>query len=174
MKKFRLRHFLKVVSFFISDRIALSNVKYDIKSKTLLIVKLDAIGDYLLFRNFLEDIRKSKKFSEYHITFCGNNIWKELSESLDKSTVDEFIWVDKKKLTTDRSYRKSILQNIKAKGIEVAFQPTFSREILTGDSIIIASNAKQKVGCLGDDANEISVYKNFADSFYTQLSTKNF
>ena len=28
-------------------------------TKTLLIVRLDAIGDYILFRNFIEEIRKS-------------------------------------------------------------------------------------------------------------------
>ncbi len=129
MKRFRLRHFIKAITFLISDKISLLKVNYHLKPKTLLIVKLDAIGDYLLFRNFLEDIRKSKKFANYHITLCGNIIWKELAEAFDKSYVDEFIWIDKKKLTIEKSYRKLTLQHIKDKGFEIAFQPTFSREI---------------------------------------------
>ena len=172
MRKFRLRHFIKVISFLISDKIALSKIKTVSKPNSLLIVKLDAIGDYLLFRNFLDDIRKSKKFSSYHITLCGNSIWKELSETFDKSAVDEFIWVDRKKLTTEKSYRKSILQEIKTKGFEIAFQPTYSREILTGDSIIKATEALQKIGSIGDDANEISILKNIADGYYSQLLKK--
>jgi len=173
MRKFRIRHFIKVISFLISDKIALSKIKTVSKPNSLLIVKLDAIGDYLLFRNFLADIRKSKKFSSYHITLCGNSIWKELAETFDKSAVDEFIWVERKKLTTEKSYRKSILQEIKAKGFEIAFQPTYSREILTGDSIIKATEALQKIGSAGDDASEISILKNIADGYYSQLLNKN-
>lgn len=173
MNRFRIRHFFKALTYLISDRIFLSKLNYKIKANTLLIVKLDAIGDYLLFRNFLEDIRKSKKFANYHITLCGNIIWEELAETFDKSFVDEFIWIDKKKLTNEKSYRKSILQKIKQKGFETAFQPTFSREILTGDSIINASGAKFKFGSEGDDANEISILKDIADGFYSQLLIKN-
>ena len=117
MNRFRIRHFFKALTYLISDRIFLSKLNYKIKANTLLIVKLDAIGDYLLFRNFLEDIRKSKKFANYHITLCGNIIWEELAETFDKSFVDEFIWIDKKKLTNEKSYRKSILQKIKQKGL---------------------------------------------------------
>ncbi len=47
-------------------------------SNSLLIVRLDAIGDYILFRNFLKVIRNSEKFNNYTITLCGNTLWKDI------------------------------------------------------------------------------------------------
>ena len=44
------------------------------KDKTLLIVKTDGIGDYVLFRNFLGIIRSSDKFKDFKITLLGDGI----------------------------------------------------------------------------------------------------
>lgn len=173
MKPIRIRHLFKTIRTIINDKKILSYENILQIPKTILIVKLDAIGDYLLFRNFLEDIRKSKKFGNYKITLCGNSIWKELAEKLDAVNVDEFIWVEKNKFINDEQYRNGILLSIKKKGFEIAFQPTFSKEILTGDSIIRASFAKYKIGSFGDDANENIFFKRIGDSFYTKLLNKN-
>lgn len=173
MKRFRIRHFFKALAFLIKDRFSLTNVNYKLNPKTLLVVKLDAIGDYLLFRNFLNDIKQSQKFKQYQITLCGNILWKELAETLDASSVDAFIWIDKKKFLNDGAYRRSMLRHIKKQGFEVSFQPTYSREVLTGDSIIEASGAIERIGSEGDDANEISLLKYFSDGYYTKLFSTN-
>ncbi|MFI5222275.1 MAG: glycosyltransferase family 9 protein [Bacteroidia bacterium] len=172
-KPIRLRQFFRSLGIFIRDSIILQGLKNKIQPKTLLIVKLDAIGDYLLFRNFLEDIRRSKKFSGYRITLCGNMIWKELAEDLDKFNVDEFFWIDKRKFITERDYRNNILKEINSKGFEVAFQPTFSRELITGDLVILATQASQRIGSRGDDANENFHLKKLGDAVYTRLLNKN-
>ena len=173
MKRFRIRHFFKALAFLIKDKFSLTNVNYKLNPKTLLVVKLDAIGDYLLFRNFLNDIKQSKKFKQYQITLCGNILWKELAETLDASSIDTFIWIDKKKFLNDGAYRRLTLRQIKQKGFEVSFQPTFSREVLTGDSVIEASGAIERIGSGGDDANEISLLKYFSDGYYTKLFSNN-
>lgn len=173
MKRFRIRHFFKALAFLIKDRFSLMSVNYKLNPKTLLVVKLDAIGDYLLFRNFLNDIKQSQKFKQYQITLCGNILWKELAETLDASSVDAFIWIDKKKFLNDGAYRRSMLRHIKKQGFEVSFQPTYSREVLTGDSIIEASGAIERIGSEGDDANEISLLKYFSDGYYTKLFSTN-
>jgi ADP-heptose:LPS heptosyltransferase len=173
MKAVRVRHFFKALSLIWHDRRPLSASTYATVPQTLLIVKLDAIGDYLLFRNFLEDIRTCAKFAGYRITLCGNGIWKELAEALDRPLVDDFIWVDKKRLIMDRPYRDELLRSVRMRGFEIAFQPTFSREILTGDSIIRASNAGIRTGSMGDDANELTALKKIADEWYTRLSDSN-
>ncbi len=66
-------------------------LKPTIKQNTMLLVRLDLIGDYILFRNFIEIIRKSQKYSNYRIVFCGNIIYRDLAESLEASFIDEFI-----------------------------------------------------------------------------------
>jgi ADP-heptose:LPS heptosyltransferase len=137
----------------------------------LLIVKPDAIGDYILFRNFLEDIRNSALFKNHHITLCGNVAWRDLAESLDSGAVDRFIWLDRKRLLGDIVYRDDFLRQIREGGFSIAFHPVYSRELLTGDSIVLASGAAERIGFRGDDASEISVLKRIGDSWYTQLFT---
>jgi hypothetical protein len=63
--------------------------------KRLLIIRLDDIGDYLLFRNSLNIYKKSPKWAGYKITLLGNQAWKSLYEHLDEGATDSNIWVNK-------------------------------------------------------------------------------
>ncbi len=141
----------------------------EVSKNTLLLVRVDAIGDYVLFRNFIEALRKSEKYKNYKITLCGNIVWKELAEALDKEFVDEFIWIDTKKLKRNIFYRYHILRSISQKGFETAIQPTYSREYYTGDAIIRASSAKERTGSQGDCSNIRPWLKRLSDHWYTHL-----
>ena len=61
--------------------------------KELLIVNTDSIGDYILFRNFLSDIKKSPAYRDYKITLLGCTTFKAFAECLDGDIVDHFLWV---------------------------------------------------------------------------------
>ena len=93
------------------DSLAITNKKVS-NSKNLLIVKMDAIGDYILFRNFLKAIKEDKKYSKYKITLCGNSVWKDISEKFDSKVIDEFYWINKKKFLIKVSYFKKIINII--------------------------------------------------------------
>ena len=60
-------------------------------TKELLLVFSGDVKDYVLLRNFLQIIRASKKYSDYRITFFGNNTCKDIANYLDKDVVDEFL-----------------------------------------------------------------------------------
>ncbi|HOV12846.1 MAG TPA: hypothetical protein PK771_01060, partial [Spirochaetota bacterium] len=75
--------------------------------KELLIVKLDAIGDYIIFRNFIEEIKKSEKFCDYDITILGNILWKDLSEKQDSDFIKNFVWITKKSLISLDEIKKN-------------------------------------------------------------------
>lgn len=62
--------------------------------KTILIYRTDLIGDYLMSRNFLELIRKSKKFKNYKIVVLLNIAVKDLALKFDSKYADEFIFYD--------------------------------------------------------------------------------
>ena len=62
--------------------------------KRVLIVRLDAIGDYVLWRNCLRFIRLCKKYRDAHITVLGNPAWRSLAETFDFGCADNWIWVD--------------------------------------------------------------------------------
>ena len=120
-----------------------------ISPNTLLIIRLDAIGDYLLFRNFLAAIKSSGKYKNHKITLCGNIIWKDLAEQFDKDTVNEFTWVDRKKFYKDISYKFNLLKEIRKKGFETVVSATHSREILYDDIIVKSSQARIRIGSEG-------------------------
>lgn len=141
----------------------------NIRSKSLLLVRLDAIGDYILFRNFVEVLNKSNKYKDYKITLCGNIIWENLAKNFDKSFIDNFIWINRRKFTRNPIYRFKILRHISQYGFEVAIQPTYSREFFYGDSVIIASDAKERIGSEGDLSNITKMQKKISDRYYTKL-----
>lgn len=156
---------IRGVIFFVS---LLLMSKKEIRRKTLLLIRLDRIGDYILFRNFIEILKKSEKYKGYTLTLIGNVVWRELSEVFDKEFVDDFIWVDTKIFREDASYRRNILKDVSNRGFEVAIHPTFSREFLT-DVIVKASNAAERIGSQGDCSNIKPWLKRLSDRWYSRL-----
>ena len=96
-------------------------------AKQILLIRLDAIGDYILFRNFIEVFRKNSKYSDYRITLLGNIVWKELAENLDKNYIDNFIWIDIKKFSRNLFYRYKKMIEITSNNYELLIHPTYSR-----------------------------------------------
>lgn len=163
-----LRDLIRLLKTFFtfkwSDRVA----RAKITPTTLLLVRVDAIGDYILFRNFLPVIRKY--YADYRITLCGNEAWKELAETYDCSYVDDFIWVNMSSFYNDLPYRKNVLSDVATRGFEVALQPTYSRRLFLGDAIVKASGAPTRIGSQGDMSNELlKIFKRIGDSYYTHL-----
>ncbi len=109
----------------------------------LLIVRTDAIGDYILFRNFLEEVRKSEKYRDYKITLCGNELWRNLFENFDKDFVDDVIWVSPIKFRKNPFYIYKIIRKIKKAGFDIAINPMYSKTLQT-DVLMKASGATEK------------------------------
>ena len=65
-------------------------------TKKILIIRLDDIGDYILFRNFLPYYKNAEHWKSYSFTLLGNIVWKDLFEKYDASLVNAVIWIDKK------------------------------------------------------------------------------
>ena len=138
-----------------------------VKKNTLLIVKLDSIGDYVLFRNFIRVIKESDHYRNYKITLCGNIWWKELAEGLDKEFINDFIWVDYRRMT-DSGYSYKQYREIHSRGFETLIHPTYSRDIIS-DNVVIYSGAKYKIGYDGDTINLSEVQKRENNLAYTSL-----
>lgn len=144
--------------------------KRKINARTLLIIRLDSIGDYVVFRNFLGAVKNSKQYKEYKITLCGNITWKNLAENLDSGSVDNFMWIDRKRFYKKIKYRYEILREIYKNGYEVVIETTYTREILFGDSIVKASNARIRIGSEGAlDKHAKWKRELVSDKYYTKL-----
>ncbi len=144
-------------------------IPFLLRPKTLLLVRLDAIGDYLLFRNFLPLIRQNPLYHDYRITLLGNPAWRDLFETWDKKYVDEVIWLDRKRFFTDFSYRFRSLWQIRKSGFETLAVSMYSREFLYEESIAEVSAASYKIALKGNIFNILAQEKKIADTFYTTL-----
>lgn len=137
---------------------------------TLLIIRLDAIGDYVLFRNFIKILKESSKYQNYKITLCGNVVWKDLAENLDMDVVENFIWINRKNFYGNLIYKYKILKEVHNYGFETAIETTYSREVLFGDEIIKVSEAAERIGNTGSLDRHAKWKRNlFSDGWYTKL-----
>jgi ADP-heptose:LPS heptosyltransferase len=116
------------------------------KSRRLLLVKTDEIGDYVLVRNFLGKFRESPVYKDHQITFIGNSIYRELFEAYDTGIVDEVIWLDKKRFRRDMTYRFDFLKKVRKAGFTDAINLVYSRSFRTDDLLIEVSTAANKIG----------------------------
>ena len=172
MSSIYVKKFLNLLNYILLNILLLfaKRGKPEIKSKTLLLIRLDSIGDYILFRNFLEIIKTSNKYGDYKITLSGNIIWKDLAETLDKNYVDNFLWINRKKFYSDSWYKIRILREVFNAGYEAVIDTTYSREILFGDALVRASDSKIKIGSSGSQDKHVTwKRKLLTDKYYTKL-----
>jgi hypothetical protein len=161
--------FFKTLLFFLFDSLALSNVQYSRNNqlKLILIIRQDAIGDFVMWLDTAKEYRKLYPPDKYKIVLAGNKIWCDLAEELPYW--DKVIPVDVKQFKTFSSYRWKLLRKIRKLKIETAIQPTFSREFYHGDALVRASGALWKVSSAGDMANRNWLKQFIADSWHTEL-----
>ena len=92
---FNFKQLIKLILYFFVDILVESSK--DISKNKILLIRLDAIGDYVLFRNFIESIKTHVNYKDYSLTLLGNLRWKSLAEELDSEYIANFIWLDRNK-----------------------------------------------------------------------------
>lgn len=127
------------------QRLLISRTRY---SGRVLLVRLDAIGDYVLFRNFIESSRKSSRFRGLKLDLLGNIRWKGLSEVADAGLLDTCYWID----PTSHFQRKRIQFELNAHAYSLIVHPTYSRRP-EHDQLVGALRAEAKVATRGDRSN---------------------
>jgi len=137
--------------------------------ESILIVKLDEIGDYILFRNFLKVIRECESYKRCRITLLGNSVWKEITEKFDKNFIDEIIWVDKKRFRKNIFYRRKFLKELNKKNFHIAINFHISRNFYLDDVMIKVVNANNKIGHKTDLVNLFKWQRRISDKYYSNL-----
>ncbi|GAB4001931.1 hypothetical protein GCM10028807_59310 [Spirosoma daeguense] len=139
------------------------------KPNTLLILRIDVLGDYLLFRPYLRAIRQSSRYKDYAITLCGNTAIKTVAETFDHDIIDTFIWTDIYQLSTQPVYRFKFVRQLRRLGFSSVFCPTYSRVLVLDDFLANATGAPERVGCLTDFVNIKRWEAWFGNQLYTRL-----
>ena len=136
-------------------------------NKCVYILKTDSIGDYVIFRPFLSVIKSS--FPRYKLILIGNIQWKQLAEHLDSEFIDEFIWIDKKKINFKflNLYTIKFLLKITSHRHKISLYPVYSREFIYGDLIMSFLPSQKKISYFGDNINKKTI-KN-SDKIYDKI-----
>ena len=162
-----LKTLIKLIIYYFID--LLVKPSREIKPNSLLLIRLDAIGDFVMFRNFIKELTHSKKYKDYKITLLGNSVWKSLVQEFDSGFIDNFIWIDRDKFAKNFLYRYKKLQEIVSVGYDIVLSPVFSREYFINDNIVKLINSKEKIGSIGDTSNMLKWQKNISDKYYDVL-----
>ena len=160
---------IRSLLFILFDSIALWVAK-DLKNnqlKVVLLIRQDAIGDFILWLDTAKEYRKHFPPENHHIVLIGNALWCDLAKELP--FWDEVLPVNVKTFKTLSRYRWNIIRKVKSFGAEIAVQPTYSREFYHGDSLIRASNAAKKVSSAGDMSNRDRLKTILANRWHTEL-----
>lgn len=134
--------------------------------KRLLIIRIDAIGDFVIFSGVLPYYRELYSKGKWHITLLANKSWLSLAERCP--FIDEIIPFNNRKFTRDIYYRRNLIKQLRAKGFDTAIYPTYSRNSF-GDDFIRLSGAKEKIGYDGDYRQTKPKQKLKNNKHYTRL-----
>jgi len=159
---FLLKYFLySIVNFFYFKKTYLKD--------SIVIIKLDGIGDYILLRNFLTEVKKDKIYKDFNITLVANFAFKDLCEILEKKIINNFIWIDKHKFLYNFLYRIKILKDLNNFSYSILLNPTFSRDFFISDWISNFIDAKKKISFRGDCSNQPDYAKKISNNYYNSL-----
>lgn len=140
--------------------------KYRSPKKRLLIIKTDAIGDYILFRNFIEAVKRAKQYENYELDLLGSTLCRDIALTYDAVFVNRFFFIP------SDDYH-SPLKTLKlgwalfCRNYQTVLQPTYTRTFIT-DGLAGLTAAKQIIGFEGDTERIFPKYKVKTDRFYTE------
>ncbi|MEO8174915.1 MAG: glycosyltransferase family 9 protein [Sediminibacterium sp.] len=138
-------------------------------NKKLLIVRVDEIGDYMLWRAFLKEIVTAEKYKGYEFHFCGNKSWKSLFDTFDGELVQQSFWIDKIRFKKEMGYRYHFLKDISRQQYDVVINPAFSRDKRYDDSIVKATGASETIGMVANLESVRAYESGYDKDLYTQL-----
>jgi ADP-heptose:LPS heptosyltransferase len=140
---------------------------YAVSGKKVLIIRLDDIGDYLLFRNNLSVYKDSPRWAGHEVVLLGNSAWAGLFAALDKEAADRVIWVDKGAYARDPVYRLALWTRLRQEGFEAVVCPSRTRPLLLDDLCVLATGSGRRLASVNTFPDR--AWNQLSDPLYTDL-----
>lgn len=133
----------------------------------VLIIRLDAVGDFVLWLDAARALRALYPPHSHEIFLLGNLAWCDLAEQLP---CFDHVWsLDRSRFIKDLFYRFAFMKKIRKTGFTKVVHPTYSREFFFGDEVVRASGAPERIGYESNCSNTSRLGLLFSDRWYTQL-----
>jgi ADP-heptose:LPS heptosyltransferase len=141
------------------------NKKNKTENKIIIIVKVDAIGDFIIWLKYAVELVNYYKDNEI-ILICNDKV-REIAEEIN--LFNHILPVNIVLIDKSIKYRINLFKKISSLKAQIAIQPTYSRVAIEGDVLIAASNAREKISFYGDHVNDNKLNKYIANKIYTKL-----
>jgi ADP-heptose:LPS heptosyltransferase len=134
-------------------------------AENVLVLRLDAIGDFVLWLDAAEGLHSYYEHAE--ITLVGNALWTDLAERLPY--FDHVIPVDPYRFRHHLGYRRQVLQRITETSYREALHVAHRRagRFADADAILRAVRADRKVASQGDTAPDWQMW--WSNRWYTDI-----
>lgn len=142
--------------------------RFRLPSKRILVVKTDAIGDYILFRNFIEAVKKSRDFQDLKIDLIGNEAWAEMAVTFDADFIANFYFVAPDSLYERPGKMVELGWRLFKNKYQLVLHPTFARTLI-GDGLATLAAGKETIAFAGDAERIDPKYKKITDRRYDTL-----
>jgi ADP-heptose:LPS heptosyltransferase len=149
------------------DELVLITSPFQSRQNLVLIVRLDGIGDFVLWLDAARTLVSHYHVQGYRVVLLGEQAWASWAEEM--RLADEVWGLDVQRFVHNLPYRWHWSRRIRKAGFSIAIQPTFSfpRRFLLGDSAVRASGAPIRIGSVGDHRS--NQRKRMESRIYTQL-----
>ncbi|MDF1535902.1 MAG: hypothetical protein P1S46_05290, partial [bacterium] len=135
--------------------------------KKVLVVRLDAMGDLVLFTDALRAIRERYPSESWELTLAVNAMWTGLLTG--QGFADHVLPLDRSRFLSSVKYRYSIAREVRSNRFDLALNPTRSREAMLGDALIRLSMAPERIGWEAGADNISTAGRIMSDRWYTRL-----
>jgi len=105
------------------------------------LVRLDNIGDFVLWRDALRGWRELFPPQTHELTLIAQQTWASLLEGVPE--IDRIWTLDRDRLVRDRAYRRAQLKVMRQAGFETVVQARPGRELLREDALSRVSGARE-------------------------------
>jgi ADP-heptose:LPS heptosyltransferase len=143
-----------------------------ISKPVILVMRLDAIGDFVIWSACANAYRQLYPKEKYHLVLLGHIAWKEVANEL--KFFDEILAMDRKQFMLSPGYRLKVWKDIDRYKFETIIYHTYSREFASGDLIVRKLLAKEKIGIKSDNAIDTYFWSGISNNWYNELKSPEF
>jgi ADP-heptose:LPS heptosyltransferase len=133
---------------------------------SVVVVRLDGIGDFILWLACARAIRARYPRPDHRITLVASSVFSDLATST--GLFDAVMAVNARRYIEDNAYSRAILKQVAALRAEVAINPGISRDRY-GDRLVQVSGARTRIGVDGDPEAQTDKKQRQSDLWYTDL-----
>ena len=127
------------------------NTKSAKPSKKALIIRLDNIGDFLLWKNSADILINHLHSNGYEVSLLANSAWAKYA--VQTTSFDSVISYNPGIVIKKKSLGFSFLKKMNQENFDLVINPMFTRDILMQDPIVFGIDSNEKIGFNGDTTN---------------------